>query len=485
MSLSRLLATVVKVQDGLANERPFGGKHPYSAGNHIALESQGIYVVMGHLESGTIRVRPGDAVDAGQHLAQVGNSGLTEFPHVHIQASKATGDSVWSGQGVYPDSPMDPIRIEWRGRGSMRRFYIFSAIPCFCLVFATSFAVPMPKTSPASGRSVGWIVQTSGTTANLRGVSAVDERTAWASGTNGSVLRTLDGGATWEVLAVPGAESCDFRDIEAFSTDEAVVMGIGRPARIFRTIDGGKSWEETWHSDAEGIFLDGFAFSDGRFGLAVGDPMEGRFFLLATEDGGETWAPLPIESRPLALGGEAAFAASGTSLAVHGKDRIWIGTGGPVSRIWRSEDRGKHWDVVSSTLLEGSPSAGGFSVAFLDEFRGVAVGGDYRAEAASAGNAAVSADGGKTWRPIKERNPGGFREAVAFIPGSTPSTAVTVGPSGSDYSIDAGSTWIPIEGPSGFHALGLARTTPATGWAVGRNGLIAKLSRSSLSRAGD
>jgi len=328
--------------------------------------------------------------------------------------------------------------------------------------------VPSPPPSPA------WVVQASGTTASLRGVSAVDDRTAWASGSKGAVLRTLDGGATWSAVPVPGEEATDFRDIEAFGPDEAVVMGIGRPGKIFRTRDGGRTWTRTYYDDSPGIFLDGLAFSGERNGLAVGDPMDGRFFLIATADGGETWTPLPQASRPAAADGEAAFAASGTSLTIQGRDRIWLCTGGAVARVWRSEDRGAHWEAVPSALAEGPASAGGFSVAFLDSRTGIAVGGDYRAESASAGNAAVSNDGGRTWTAVGERRPGGFREAVAFVPGARPPVAVTVGPSGSDLSLDLGRTWAPIAGPEGFHALAFAKRGRAA-WAVGRNGLIARL----------
>jgi len=360
----------------------------------------------------------------------------------------------------------------------MRCILSFPVVCCLGLGIATFFGLPARRVTPAAAPAISWTVQASGTTASLRGVAAVDERTAWASGANGTVLRTLDGGTTWSAVGVRGAKTIDFRDIEGFSADEAVVMGVGRPARIFRTTDGGRSWRETYHNDVEGIFLDGLAFFDNRNGLAIGDPMEGRFFLLATKDAGETWTPLPLGSRPLALGKEAAFAASGTSLAVLGKDRAWLCTGGSVSRIWRSADRGRSWDTVSSRLLEGPPSAGGFSIAFLDDERGIAVGGDFRAEDAPEGNAAVSRDGGRPWRRVDGRRPGGFREAVAFIPGTTPPLALTVGPSGSDYSIDVGVRWIPIMGPSGFHAVSLSRTTPAAAWAVGRNGLIAKFNLS-------
>jgi photosystem II stability/assembly factor-like uncharacterized protein len=327
---------------------------------------------------------------------------------------------------------------------------------------------------PSLPLSPAWVVQTSGTAASLRGVSAVDGRTAWASGSKGTVLRTLDGGATWSAVPVPGEEATDFRDIEAFGPDEAVIMGIGRPAKIFRTRDGGKTWIRTYYDDSPGIFLDGLAFSDKKNGLAVGDPMDGRFFLISTTDGGGTWTLLPPASRPAAADGEAAFAASGTSLTIQGRDRIWFCTGGAVARVWRSEDRGVRWEAVPSALAEGPASSGGFSVAFLNPRTGIAVGGDYRAESASAGNSAVSDDGGRTWIAAGERRPGGFREAVAFVPGARPPVAVTVGPSGSDLSLDLGRTWAPIIGPEGFHALAFAKKG-RTAWAVGRNGLIAKL----------
>lgn len=322
---------------------------------------------------------------------------------------------------------------------------------------------------------LAWILQESGTEASLRGVSVVDDRTAWASGSNGTVLRTVDGGATWAAMTVPGEESADFRDIEAFGPDEAVVMAIASPAKIYRTTDAGEHWTRTFFEDAPGIFLDGLAFFDESDGLAFGDPMDGRFVFIATADGGASWAPLPDESRPVAGDGEAAFAASGTSLAVLDDDRVWLCTGGSVSRVWRSTDRGRSWEAVPSGLLEGAPSSGAFSVAFHDAGNGIAVGGDYRAEDASEGNAAISADGGRTWQAVTAARPGGYREAVAFVPGTTPPMAVTVGPTGSDYSLDLGRTWTPIDGtPVGLHALGFAKRG-RTGWAVGRDGLVAKL----------
>ena len=68
----------------------------------------------------------------------------------------------------------------------------------------------------------GWVPQPSGTTARLRGLSVVDERVAWAGGAGGTVLRTVDGGRTWQRRVVPDAEGLDFRDIEAFDESDGV-----------------------------------------------------------------------------------------------------------------------------------------------------------------------------------------------------------------------------------------------------------------------
>jgi photosystem II stability/assembly factor-like uncharacterized protein len=352
----------------------------------------------------------------------------------------------------------------------MRVFHLGSAAACFGLALLTSAPDPVDVPSPAPS----WTVQSSGTTESLRGLSVVDDQIAWASGTKGTVLRTVDGGTAWTAVPVPGAEVVDFRDIEAFGTEAAVVMGVGQPARMFHTNDGGQTWVQTYHNDAPGIFLDAMAFFDEKNGLAVGDPMDGRFFLIRTADGGKTWMPLPPESRPSALDGEAAFAASGTALFVQRENRAWFCTGGMVSRVWRSGDKGEHWEAVSSALLKGKPSTGGFSVFFFDDSAGIAVGGDYQDEPAAADNAAVSGDGGKIWTPVAGRLPGGFREAVAAARGTPSPTAVAVGPSGSDYSLDLGKSWTPIAGFEGFHTLCFAKKGRAA-WAAGRNGLIAKL----------
>jgi photosystem II stability/assembly factor-like uncharacterized protein len=253
-----------------------------------------------------------------------------------------------------------------------------AAAAAICLTIVLIAAASAGSAHPAAPAPIAWEVQKSGTDAGLRGVSAVDDKIAWASGAKGAVLRTVDGGKTWTRTPVPGADNLDFRDIQAFGADSAIVLAVGRPARIFKTEDGGATWTETYTEDTPGIFLDAFAWFDETSALALGDPLDGRFVFLTTSFGGRSWTFMPDFCRPLAEKGEGAFAASGTCLSVRAAGDVWFVTGGTVSRIFHSRDWGKTWDAVPSPLLSGKDSFGAFSIAFLDDKTGLVVGGDYR-----------------------------------------------------------------------------------------------------------
>jgi len=317
-----------------------------------------------------------------------------------------------------------------------------------------------------------WHITPTGAPAGLRGVAAVSRNVVWASGTGGTVLRTVDGGITWDVIRVPGAETIDFRDIQAFDADRACLLNAGRPARFFRTEDGGRTWTETYRNDSEGIFFDCFSFFDADHGIAVGDSIGGRFMIARTSDGGRTWTEAPASERPEAKPGEGPFAASGTSLTIFGTDGVMFCTGGPEAKVMISRDRGRTWKAGPSPLGLGTSTSGGFSLAFLDENKGVMVGGDYKDETGARKNAALTFDGGLTWTPVATDQPAGFRECVAFVP-AAPDVLVTVGPSGSDISTDGGRTWKPLPAPRGFH--GLSFSPDGAGWAVGNKGLVARL----------
>jgi photosystem II stability/assembly factor-like uncharacterized protein len=317
-----------------------------------------------------------------------------------------------------------------------------------------------------------WTLQTSGVTARLRGVSAVNEGVAWASGSGATVLRTSDGGATWQKLTVT-TENLDFRDIDAIDPQTAYVLSIGNgPAsRIYKTSNAGETWTMQFRNEDPKAFLDAMSFWDADHGIVFGDSVEGKLYILLTENGGRTWSRVPPDGLPPALENEGAFAASGTNIAVFGKTHAWIGTGaGSKARVLRTLDRGRSWQIAGTPLAAG-PSSGIFSIAFRDAKHGVIAGGDYRKEQEAVDNLAVTNDGGLTWKLVKGLS--GFRSVVAYVPELKTPALVALGPSGGDYSLDDGQTWSPIEG-RGFDTASFAPRT-SIGFAAGANGRIGKL----------
>ena len=315
-----------------------------------------------------------------------------------------------------------------------------------------------------------WTVQTSGVTVRLRGVSAVSERVAWASGAGSTVLRTVDGGKTWQKITVT-SDVVDFRDIDAIDGETAYVLSIGNgPAsRIYKTTDAGKTWTMQFKNEDPKAFLDAMTFWDASHGIVFGDSVDGQLYILTTNDGGRLWSRVPTASLPRALENEGAFAASGTNIAVFGNSHAWIGTGGASkARVLRSSDRGRSWQV-SDTPLAAGQSSGIFSIAFRDAKHGVIAGGDYRKEQEAVDNLAITTDGGVTWKLVKGLS--GFRSVVAYVPGTR--TLVALGPTGGDYSIDDGQTWKPIDGP-GFDTFSFV-PRKRIGWGAGANGAMGRL----------
>ena len=319
-----------------------------------------------------------------------------------------------------------------------------------------------------------WTPQSSGVTARLRGISAVNDRVAWASGSGGTIVRTADGGATWQRLIVPEAEKLDFRDIDAVSENVAFALSIGEgeSSRIFKTVDAGRTWSLQFTNQEPKAFFDAMAFWDPERGIAFSDSIDGQLVILKTDNGGRAWMRVPADGLPRALDNEGAFAASGTNVAVYGRDHVWIGTGAAaVSRVLHSSDGGRTWTAAATPLAAG-PSSGIFSVAFRDALNGIVVGGDYRKEGEAVDNAAMTRDGGRTWTAMRGLT--GFRSVVAYVPGASSREIFAVGPQGADYSADDGQSWTPVAGATGLHTFAFAKSGRA-GWGAGENGSIARL----------
>lgn len=317
-----------------------------------------------------------------------------------------------------------------------------------------------------------WIPQESGTQSRFRAVSVASEKVAWASGANGTFARTTDAGSHWQSAVVPGGETLDFRDTYAVDANTAYLLSIGNgeSSRIYKTTDAGSTWTLQFKNGDPKAFFDGMAFWDANNGIAFSDPVDGKFPMIRTTDGGAHWTAVPSAGIPPALEGEAAFAASGTSIVVQGSRNAWIGTGGSAARVFRTQDGGNTWTVAATPIVSGGSAAGIFSVAFRDSNNGVIVGGDYQKEKESSANFAFTSDGGRTWKPGAQLP--GYRSAAAFVRSGGRWDVIACGPSGCDYSSDQGATWSSI-GSVGYHAVDFQARLPL-GFAVGEGGRIAK-----------
>lgn len=322
-----------------------------------------------------------------------------------------------------------------------------------------------------------WKKVESGVTVELRGLSVVNRNVAWASGAKGTVLRTVDG-ENWDDVSIhrshPDAAKLDFRDIEAFDKLNAIAMsaGPGVASTMYKTTDGGARWERLIVNQDETGFWDAITFWDAQHGVVFGDPVRGQFQILRTDDGGKTWNPVVKDGSQLqALANEGAFAASGTCVAVWGKQDVWFATGGAdKTRVFHSADRGLSWTEAQTPLPAGAPPKGLFSVAFADVQTGFAVGGDYQKAKAEGVNAVKTADGGQTWQAVSAL-PVGFLSVVTAVPGQ--SVFVVGGLAGSGVSRDGGASW-QVLSDTPLNALAFADAVH--GWAVGPKGLVMKYS---------
>jgi photosystem II stability/assembly factor-like uncharacterized protein len=344
-------------------------------------------------------------------------------------------------------------------------------------------AVGVAATAHASQQSISklpsWRLVTSPGDTWWIGLAAVDRNVAWAGSIDSKLVKTLDGGRSWQDVTPPAAAAFHdpgFHDIEAFDANHVVAMhvGPGAASQIYRTDNGGRTWRLTFQAPPDDrIFFDAMAFYDGQRGLAVSDPVDGKFVILSTSDGGRSWTQLPASSTPAALPGEGVV-ASGTSMTTAGND-AWFGTCCAGARMFHSHDGGHTWDVrntpISHTAADGS---GVISVAFRSDNLGLAVGGDIDHPDDPNNNAVVAAFSlyDSAWTASLSQPPG-ERGSVTWLP-FTSFGAVAVGSSGSDISYDAGLHWTHFD--DGYFGT-IACAHDGSCWAAGQDGRIGVLQR--------
>jgi photosystem II stability/assembly factor-like uncharacterized protein len=316
--------------------------------------------------------------------------------------------------------------------------------------------------------------QTSGTTALLQAVSVVSNTVVWVSGHQGTWARTTDGGTTWITGRVAGADTLQFRDVQATSATTAWLMaaGPGEMSRIYHTTDGGTTWVLQHTNTEPKAFYDCFAFWDSKHGALLSDQVDGRTVMLETTDG-EHWSELAATRVPPPAGTEGGFAASGTCLITFGKKLGWTATGaGTAARVFITHDRGALWTAVTTPIVAGA-TAGLTTAAFRDEQHGTVLGGDVgKNDDTTSNNVAITTDGGRTWT-LGGRTP--FAGAVfgsAYVTGLTPAALVAVGPGGMARSDDDGKSWQKLDSLA-YWSVGFGKGS--TGWAVGPKGRIVRI----------
>jgi photosystem II stability/assembly factor-like uncharacterized protein len=311
-------------------------------------------------------------------------------------------------------------------------------------------------------------VLTSGTKTSIRGLSVVNDNVVWVSGSNGMVGKSSNGGKNWKWMTVNGFEKTEFRDIEAFDANTAIIMGIGEPAYILKTTDGGETWKVVFENKTKGMFLDAMDFLYNGEGFVVGDPVGNKIFLAETTDGGETWKEWK-DKLPVADSGEAFFAASGTNIRLFHDKKFFIVSGGTKSRLITKED------VFALPIIQGKETTGANSISVYDEGkmkgskRMIVVGGDFKADSSSEKNCFFTTDGGKTWKAPSEP-PHGYRSCVEYL---SKIDILSCGLNGVDYSFNGGNTWYLIS-KEGFNVCRIAKLGPSI-FLAGNNGKIGKI----------
>lgn len=336
----------------------------------------------------------------------------------------------------------------------------FSPIFFFLLLSCSNNHIPQIVLTPLE----------SGIHETIRAIDAVGDSVVWASGAGGYVLRSRDCGERWEVFRVDTTGKMDFRSLYAWGPDSAIVFCIDNPAVAYKTSDGGQTWRMVFKREQKGIFINSMDFKDARNGVAVGDPVDGKFVLLGTSDGGETWNDLPA---PAAGAGEGGFAASNSCIQYLPSGEIVFITGVSGASFYSASDRDREWKIAQPGIRSGSADGcdGIYCVYMKDDKTGMVAGGNYKQVEVKEDVVASTADGGVTWH-LPQTPPHGFISCVRPVPG-VEKMWIAVGSHGYSVSYDDGRNWMPA-GEEGYHALTAAERGKYL-YAAGEKGKMARI----------
>lgn len=275
---------------------------------------------------------------------------------------------------------------------------------------------------------------------SIRAIEAIDENTVYFAGARGDIGFTNDAGKSWETINIKYQDTIipHFRSI-AKNENGVFALSVANPALLYNISD--EEYELVYKENHKKVFYDSMKFfNDGKHGIAVGDPTDDCASIITTSDGGNNWIKLSCDKLPKFDEGEAFFAASNTNIAIV-NNTAWIVSGGKKSRILKSTDKGKTWEVFETPFIQGSGPQGMYSIDFADENNGIAIGGDYSKPNDNCKNKAITKDGGKTWEIVADNINPNYKSCVQYVPNTNGKEVFAVGKTGISFSNDSGLTW--------------------------------------------
>ena len=306
---------------------------------------------------------------------------------------------------------------------------------------------------------------------SIRAIEVLNDSTVWFAGSNGKFGRIINSKVQIDSIKHQG-KPINFRSI-ASNGEFIFFLSIDNPALLYKinpNIEKLGTPDLVYHEDGENVFYDSLDFFNRQKGIAMGDPTDGCLSVILTSDGGSSWKKIGCDNLPKVAEGEAAFAASNTNIAIY-KKNAWIVTGGKKARVFHSRNYGKNWKVYETPIVQGGTMTGIFTTSFVNDKKGIIMGGNWEDKLNTKGTKAKTSDGGKNWKLIDNKAIPGYISCVKYVPESEGNRLVAVSTEGIYYSSTSGDTWQKIS-DNGFYSI--AFVDRDTAWLSGHQ-KIAKM----------
>ena len=326
----------------------------------------------------------------------------------------------------------------------------------------------------------GWVpIFPNAATANYNHVQYFPDGLIWLGGYIASTSvnyawKSTNYGASWSSYVVPKTNNTTF---VMAARDTNIVIAGSAAGMLVRTTNGGVSWDSVYYYGAGAGFFDGIAFIGKDTVIAIGDADASGLLVVRSTDAGATWTRLTnLPAEELTADKYFGYASYRQCVSVYNQT-FWAALySGSTSnpRILKSTDAGATWNSWPVPLTGGTSNNYYFrSVSFINDSLGFAV--DRQVASGSANWLHMTTNGGTTWSDTINVQPGVPHSQIQLktikgIPGtnivvaggfSTSPTAAKI-----YWSTNSGTNWTPYVVPgSDITNMGFASTTK--GLAVG------------------